>query len=71
MVAINRKNEELPYISPRELSKRWQVSRSSVDRITRRAGLTKLCLGDGHRGAVRYLLMEVINYEDSRKVQMC
>jgi hypothetical protein len=52
-----------PYISPRELAERWQCSRSSVDRIARRAGLRRLCLGVGKNGNIRYLKKEVIAYE--------
>ena len=36
-----------PYIAPKELAERWQCGRSSVDRIARRAGMTRLCLGEG------------------------
>ncbi len=59
------------YFSPRELAQRWRCSRSSVDRIARRAGLTRLCLGEGNNGMVRYVRTEVIAYEDSRRVQLC
>ena len=56
------------YISSRELMTRWQVSRSSVDRIARRAGLTRLYLGEGRNGIVRYVRKEVEVYEASRRV---
>ena len=59
---------ESPYISPRELVARWQCSRSSVDRIARRAGLTRLCLGEGRNGIIRYIREEVEAYETSRRV---
>ena len=58
------------YISPRELAQRWRCSRSSVDRIARRAGFGRLCLGEGHNGMVRYLRKEVEAYEQSRRVAM-
>lgn len=54
------------YISPRELAQRWQCSRSSVDRIARRAGLTRVCLGEGKNGIVRFIRAEVERYETSR-----
>ena len=54
------------YVSPRELSIRWRCSRSTVDRITKRARLTRLCLGDGRNGIIRYILKEVEKYEQSR-----
>ena len=54
------------YLSPRELQARWRCSRSSVDRIARRAGLTRLCLGEGRTGIVRYRREEVEAYETSR-----
>lgn len=59
-----------PYISPVELALRWRCSRSSADRITRRAGFTRLFLGEGKNGMVRYIRKEVIAYESSRGVAM-
>jgi hypothetical protein len=58
---------ESPYLSPRELAERWRCSRSSVDRIARRAGLHRVCLGHGRNGIVRYLRKEVIAFEDARR----
>lgn len=55
-----------PFISPKELATRWRCSRSSVDRIARQAGFTKLCLGRGKNGTVRYVRKEVIAYEVAR-----
>jgi hypothetical protein len=56
-----------PYLSPRELQERWRCSRSSVDRIARRAGLTRLCLGEGRNGIVRYNRKEVEEFENKRQ----
>lgn len=61
---------ESEYIAPRELAHRWQCSRSSVDRIARRRGFTRLCLGEGKNGTVRYVRKEVDAYEASRQVRM-
>jgi hypothetical protein len=58
------------YVSPNELAHRWQCARSSVDRIARRNGFTRLCLGEGKNGTVRYLRKEVEAYEASRHVRM-
>lgn len=55
------------YISPKELAARWQCSRSSVDRIARRAGLSRLYLGEGRNGIVRYVRQEVEAYERARR----
>lgn len=55
-----------PYLSPKELAARWKCSRSSVDRIARRAGLTRLCLGEGRNGIVRFIRKEVEMFETSR-----
>ena len=55
-----------PYLSPKELAERWRCARSSVDRVARKAGLTKLCLGNGKNGMVRYLKKEVEDYELTR-----
>lgn len=60
----------MPFISPKELASRWRCGRSSVDRIARIAGMTRLCLGDGKNGTVRYLLKEVVDYEQSRMIAM-
>ena len=62
--------ESSPYVSPRELAERWRCSRSSVDLIARRAELTRLCLGEGRNGSVRYLKSEVEAYEAARQVRM-
>ncbi len=59
---------ELLYFSPKELAERWRCARSSVDRIARRAGLKRLCLGEGRNGIVRFLREEVEAYEASRQV---
>lgn len=56
---------ESPYLSPKDLSHRWRCSRSSVDRIARRGGLTRLSLGEGQNGIVRYLRGEVVALEES------
>ena len=56
---------ESPYLSPKELSQRWRCSRSSVDRIARRAGFTRLPLGEAQNGIIRYLRDEVIALEES------
>jgi hypothetical protein len=53
--------------SPRELAARWQCSRSSVERIARRAAFTRVCLGQGHNAMVRYPKAEVLAYEASRR----
>jgi len=59
---------ESPYVSPKELAVRWQCSRSSVDRIARSAGLTRLCPGTGRKGIVRFIRKEVEAFENTRRV---
>jgi len=56
------------YLSPNELAERWRCARSSVDRIAKRSGLHRVCLGGGIRGMVRYLREEVERFEQSRLV---
>lgn len=69
MVSVDQASLEVsPYISPKELQNRWQCSRSSVDRIARRTGLSRVCLGDGKNGIVRYVREEAEAYEASRRV---
>lgn len=63
-------HEPGPYISPNRLADRWDVSRASVDRIAQRAGFTRLCLGTGKNGSVRYVMKEVLAYEESRQVKL-
>lgn len=58
-----------PYCSPKELAERWSCSRSTVLRIANRAGLTRLYLGEGKNGIVRYLRKEVEAYEAQRQVK--
>ena len=58
---------ESPYLSPKELAERWRCSRSSVDRIARRVGLSRLCLGEGANGIVRFIREEVLAYEAARQ----
>ena len=55
------------YLSPRELAARWKCARSTADRIVTQAGLTKVLLGEGKNGMVRYLRAEVAAYETSRR----
>jgi len=59
-----------PFISPKELASRWRCSRSSVDRIARQAKFTRLCLGHGPNGTIRYVVKEVIAYEAARLVAL-
>lgn len=68
MTNASTATEKSPYISPKELAERWACSRSSVDRIARRIGLQRLCIGQGKNGTVRYLRTEVIAYEEESLV---
>ena len=63
---MKRPPEPSPYLSPKELADRWRCSRSSVDRIARRSGLTRVCLGCGRAGLVRYIRKEVEALEHKR-----
>jgi hypothetical protein len=56
------------YISPSQLSRRWCVSRSTADRIARNNNFTRFVPGRGKNGTVRYLMEEVIHYEESRLI---
>lgn len=76
-VTMSRKNAVLSavatepvtqvYVSPRELMKRWQCSRSQVDRIAKREQFTRLLLGRGRNGMVRYVWAEVLTLEAGAK----
>jgi hypothetical protein len=56
------------FIAPKEIVTRWCCSRSSVDRIAARAGLSRVILGEGKNGTVRYIRAEVEAYEESRTI---
>lgn len=56
------------YISPNQLARRWSVSRSTADRIARASGFTRFVPGQGKNGTVRYLMEEVIRYEQARLI---
>jgi len=56
------------YVSPRDLAERWRCSRTTAQRIADRAGFTKVLLGQGKHGIVRYARSEVEEYEASRTV---
>ena len=57
------------FVSPKELATRWQCSRSSVDRIAERAGLSRVFLGQGRNGMVRFRRDEVEAFEASRTAE--
>ena len=61
-------NTESEYLTPNELATRWQCSRTSVDRYARKAGFTRMYLGDGKNSLVRFLRKEVMAYEKERQV---
>ncbi|MBU5612895.1 hypothetical protein [Geomonas azotofigens] len=58
------------FITPEELAHRWHCARTSVDRIARRENLSRVCLGTGKNGMVRFLLKEIMEYEASRTVRV-
>ena len=55
------------HVSPRELAHWWQCSRSSVNRVARRAGLKRFVFGTGRNGMIRYRRKEVVEYETKRQ----
>ncbi|BCG46561.1 hypothetical protein GEOBRER4_n1362 [Citrifermentans bremense] len=61
--------KESVFITPEQLALRWHCARTSVDRIVRRENLSRVCLGTGKNGMVRFLLKEILDYEASRTVQ--
>lgn len=60
---VNGSASSLVYLAPSKIASRWQVSRSTVDRVARREGWQRLYLGCGVRGNVRYLFTDVIKFE--------
>lgn len=60
---IHRDSPDIEFYTPMQLAERWQCARSTVDRIARRAGITRYCFGTGRNGIVRYHRKEVAQYE--------
>jgi len=58
-------NAATRFISPAALAARWNLSRSGAVRIADRAGLRSFYLGKAKRGTRRFLLTDVIAYEES------
>lgn len=65
-----KSHDTSPYVSPKELAARWRCARSTVDRIARCEGFTRVCLGTGNSGIVRYVRKEVVAYEAARRVRL-
>ena len=55
-------------MSAKEIADRWRCRRSTVYRIAKRAGLTRLYLGEGRNGLVRFVRKEVEAFEQSRRI---
>lgn len=51
------------FISPMALAVRWNVGRSSVDRIADKQGLSRTYLSGGRNGIVRFRISEVEDLE--------
>ena len=58
-------------ISPKNLALRWSCSYSTAQRIAERAGISKVYLGEGKNGLVRYPLCEIVAYESARTESCC
>jgi len=54
------------YITPSELAERWGCSRSSVDRVIKREGMSRMFLGEGQNGMVRLIFSEIEAFEEKR-----
>ena len=65
---MDTQTNEREYLTPNELAIRWKCSRTSVNRYTKEAGLTRFCLGNGKNSAIRFLRKEVEAYEKTRQV---
>lgn len=65
----NHQSRQDELLSPAELAKRWKVSRSTAQRIVQREGLTRIYLGTGRNGTIRYPLNEIRAFEQSRSLR--
>jgi len=61
-----RQDEPPPFMTARQLMRRWNCSRSSVARIAARAGIRRCFLGEGRNGMVRYHRGDVERFERAR-----
>ena len=62
-------SEQIPsrtFLSPGQLADRWACARTTAQRIAMRAGISKVFLGHGRNGMVRYPLEEIEAYERAR-----
>ena len=57
------------YISASGVAERWGVSRMTVSRAATKEGWSRIYLGSGPNGTVRYLMSEVESFEESRTVK--
>lgn len=57
-----------PYMSPKEVALMLRCSRASVDRLARRAGWTRVVIGEGRNGMVRFLREEVLAFIQARTI---
>lgn len=65
----NVQAEDPVYITPEELALRWHCARTSADRIVRRENLSRVCLGTGKNGMVRFLYKEILDFESARTIR--
>lgn len=57
------------FISPKELMLRWDCARSTVDKITKRQGMSRMYLGEGTSGMVRLIRAEVEDFEAKHTIR--
>lgn len=60
---MRRPVEQRQFVSAEWIAKRWSVSRKTVRRKLREAGVRALCLGDSRNDTVRFDLADVLAYE--------
>ena len=65
---MNARSQAQSFFTAKELADRWRCSRSSVARIAQRFGLTRIYLGSGRHGMVRYPREEVEALEQRQRV---
>ena len=66
----SRTAEESPLMSPSEIASRWRCGRSTVDRIARREGFSRVLMGHGRNGMVRFWRKEVLDFEARRTIKI-
>ncbi len=63
----NSSERNTVYLSPKDLAQRWACSRGTAQRIAEKNKFNKYFFGEGRHGIVRYILEDVVRFEETRR----